>query len=133
MAKKTPKRTKAVKAKAESPIVSPTILGLMFDAGSPQILEAFDRKDVLPAEFDRAFAGITEPGGCAVYNFDALCSILAQTKNLEKPEAQSYLDDLIVSRKYGKDDEEKGREVVFVSFGCAVVSKTNQVPPAWSS
>jgi hypothetical protein len=90
------------------------LVGLAPIANGP-VLDAFYRKDLLPEKFDRAFAGVTEPGGNAVYNVDAVLAILG---NGDRAKLLSQLDDLEAERRY----KAKGRPIVLVSFGCAVVS-----------
>lgn len=58
------------------PLPGDTLVGLVDAGGFRGYLDAFDRRDLLPAKFDRAFAGVTEPGGSAVYNVDAVLAIL---------------------------------------------------------
>ncbi len=113
----------------------PALVGLVDAGGFRGYLDAFVRRDLLPAKFDRAFAGVTEPGGNAVYNVDAVLAILggfplpalAKASTEERARLLSDLDDLNSARLY----KEKGREVVFVSFGVAICSSVDlaQVKP----
>lgn len=106
--------------------MSETLLGLVNAGGFRGYLDAFDRRDLLPSKFDRAFAGVTEPSGSPVYNVDAVLSVLSGipvgnlrfVKADERARLLSLLDDLNTQHLY----EQKGKGIVFVSFGVAVAS-----------
>lgn len=113
------------------PLPGDTLVGLLDSGGFRGYLDAFDRRDLLPDKFDRAFAGVTEPGGSAVYNVDAVLAILGGSAPLNpssRARLLSDLDDLNNTRLY----KDKGREVVFVSFGVAVCPSPRPKPPAAS-
>jgi hypothetical protein len=110
-------------AKKPAKSTGPLIVGLMTSpAASP--LDAFSRADLLPDKFDRAFAGVTEPTGNAVYNVDAVLAILG---NGDRVKLLSQLDDLEADRRY----KSRGRPIVLVSFGYAIVTPPI-IPPDWS-
>jgi hypothetical protein len=118
-----------------SPTSLPCVVGLVDAGGFRGYLDAFTRRDLLPAKFDRAFAGVTEPDGKAVYNVDAVLAILGgfplpmlyKAAARDRARLLSELDDLNTARLY----KDKGRDIVFVSFGVAICSSVDlaQVKP----
>lgn len=106
--------------------MSESVLGMVNAGGFRGYLDSFDRRDLLPYKFDRAFAGVSEPSGKPVYNVDAVLAILGGipignlrfVKAEERARLLTLLDDLNNEHLY----KQKGRGVIFVSFGIAVAS-----------